>query len=414
MKLAAIADDITGATDLASVIRHAGLSVVQTIGIPETVPGAADAVVVSLKIRTAPVEEATSAAAAAASVLRHAGAAQIYFKYCSTFDSTDRGNIGPITERLLADLGTPFTVATPAYPELHRTVYLGHLFVGGRLLAESSMRDHPLTPMRDSNLVRVLGRQCRSAVGLVPLPTIEAGTEGIRRAFDALQASGHRMAILDAVLPRHLETLAGACQDLPLVTGAAGLGRGLARLAARTGAAPHPQAVASAVESRVAILSGSCSEATQAQVARVAGVIPSRALDVPAMASDDSEAARVMDWAVDHARRGPVLVYSTAAPPQVAETQRQLGSEAGTRVEDAFRRIAVGLADAGVRTFIVAGGETSGAVLEALGIRSLAFGDEIDPGVPWSVSLDPPTFRFALKSGNFGSPEFFTKALGAY
>ena len=412
MKFAAIADDITGATDLASVIRPAGLSVVQTIGVPRPPMPDADAVVVSLKIRTAPVGEATAAASAAAAVLREAGAAQVYFKYCSTFDSTDRGNIGPITERLLDDLGAPFTVATPAYPELHRTVYLGHLFVGGQLLAESSMRDHPLTPMRDSNLVRVLGRQCRSRVGLVPLTTVEAGADATHRAFEALQASGHRVAIADAVLPRHLDTLADACRHLPLVTGAAGLGRGLARLAARTGAAAHPQVAAPATDSRVAILSGSCSAATQAQIARIAGAIPSRALDVPAVVSGGSEVARVTDWAIDQALRGPVLVYSTAAPHEVAETQRELGADAGTRVEDAFRRIAAGLAGAGVRTFIVAGGETAGAVLEALGIRSLAFGDEIDPGVPWTSSIDPPTFRFALKSGNFGSADFFTKALG--
>jgi uncharacterized protein YgbK (DUF1537 family) len=412
MKLAAIADDITGATDLASVVRQAGLSVVQTIGVPDRVPTDVDALVVSLKIRTAPVAEATSAASAAAAALRNAGASQIYFKYCSTFDSTDRGNIGPIAERLLDDLGAPFTVATPAYPELQRTVYLGHLFVGGHLLGESPMRDHPLTPMRDSNLVRVLGRQCQSQVGLVPLPVVDAGAAPTRDAFDALQASGRRVAIVDAVLPRHLDTLAEACTGLPLVTGAAGLARGLARRAAGAGAIDVPHQPAPCAGSRVAILSGSCSAATQAQVAHVAHTIPSRALDIAALAADSGEIEHVIDWATDHARRGPLLIYSTAAATQVQDVQRHVGPDAGTLVESAFTRIAVGLADAGVRTFIVAGGETSGAVLEALNIRSLAFGDEIDPGVPWTFSLDPPEYRFALKSGNFGSHDFFTKAMG--
>lgn len=412
MKLAAIADDITGATDLASVIRQAGLSVVQTIGVPSVVPPDADAVVVSLKIRTAPVDEATSAASAAAAVLRNAGATQIYFKYCSTFDSTDRGNIGPITERLLDDLGAPFTIATPAYPELHRTVYLGHLFVGGQMLAESSMRDHPLTPMRDSNLVRVLGRQCRARVGLVPLPAIESGVTETTRAFAELQASGHRIAVADAVFPRHLDTLAEASRDLPLATGAAGLGRSLARLAAPGSERSKTSQTAPFFDSRVAILSGSCSAATQVQVARMIDAVPSRPLDLVSVMTDADTIEGLVGWAVEQARRGPVLVYSSADAPRVRDTQRQLGAQAGVLIESAFRRIAMALADSGVRTFIVAGGETSGAVLEALEIQSLAFGHEIDPGVPWTFSMEPPGFRFALKSGNFGSPDFFAKALG--
>jgi uncharacterized protein YgbK (DUF1537 family) len=330
MKLAAIADDITGATDLASVIRHAGLSVVQTIGVPSAIPADAGAVVVSLKIRTAPVDEATAAAAAAADVLKGAGATQIYFKYCSTFDSTERGNIGPIIERLLEDLGATFTVATPAYPELQRTVYLGHLFVGGNLLAESSMRHHPLTPMRDSNLVRVLGKQCRASVGLVPLPTIEAGADVARRAFERLRAAGHRIAIVDAVSPRHLDILAEGCRDLPLVTGAAGLGAALARVHVGGSDGFTPTISAIDDESGIAILSGSCSAATQEQVARISDAIPARVLGSPETLTDATQVDVVTRWAVDQTQRGPVMVYSTADPLLVQDAQRRLGANAAT------------------------------------------------------------------------------------
>ena len=232
MHLGAIADDVTGGTDLAGLLRRAGLDVVQTFDAPDRVPRA-DAVVVSLKIRTAPVQAASAAAATACTALASAGAEQIYFKYCSTFDSTDEGNIGPVIDTLLETLGADFTIACPSYPEVARTVYLGHLFVGKVLLSESSMRYHPLTPMADSNLVRVLGRQTSSLVGLVDLSTIDAGPRAVCDRFDELRRSGHRIAICDAIFDRHLETIAEASRGVRLLTGGAALGGVIARQARR-------------------------------------------------------------------------------------------------------------------------------------------------------------------------------------
>jgi 3-dehydrotetronate 4-kinase len=411
MQLGVIADDVTGATDLASVLRRDGFSVVQTLGVPLSAPPPADVVVVSLKTRTAPVDEATAAARAASAYLTAAGATQIYFKYCSTFDSTDRGNIGPVIARLLAELSGSFTVACPAYPSLARTVYQGHLFVGGQLLSESSMRDHPLTPMTDANLVRVLGRQSPFPVGLVPLESVDAGTTVMQERFAELERGGHRVAVVDAVLDRHVDAIGCACRDFPLVTGGAALGGALAR-AAITARIPAGRGAAPLQSGPAAVLSGSGSAATLAQVRRLAAEVPHRSIDPLALARDAAILPELMHWAGEHVRRGPVLLYSTASPETVREAQRELGrGEAAALLEHAFGALAVALAGQGVRRFIVAGGETSGAVLEALGIRMIGFGEEIDPGVPWTRSLDPEGFDLALKSGNFGSPEFFVKAL---
>ena len=410
MQLGVIADDVTGATDLASVLRRDGLSVVQTFGVPSAAAPPVDVVVVSLKTRTSPVNDAVRAATAASTYLTTGGAAQIYFKYCSTFDSTDRGNIGPIIASLLDALPASFTVACPAYPSLARTIYQGHLFVGAQLLSESSMRDHPLTPMTDANLVRVLGRQSPFPVGLVPLEIVDAGATAMQERFAVLERDGHRVAIVDAVLDRHVDAIGCACRDFPLVTGGAALGGALARAAitARTpaGAAPRMQS------GPAVVLSGSGSAATLAQVRRLAADVHHRSIDPLALARDGAVLPELVQWAVEHARRGPVLLYSTAPPETVRNAQRELGRrEAAALLEHAFGALAAALAQDGVRTFIVAGGETSGAVLESLGIRMIGFGEEIDPGVPWTHSLDPEGFDLALKSGNFGSPEFFIKAL---
>ncbi len=411
MQLGVIADDVTGATDLASVLRRDGFSVVQTLGVPPSSPPPADVVVVSLKIRTAPAGEATSAARAAAMYLASAGARQLYFKYCSTFDSTDLGNIGPVIDSLLAQVRSTFTIACPAYPVLGRTVYQGHLFVGTQLLSESSMRDHPLTPMTDANLVRVLERQSPFTVGLVPLDDVEAGSVAMRERFAALARGGHRVAIVDAVLDRHVDAIGSACRDFPLVTGGAALGGALAR-AAITARVPADAEVVPARSGPVAVLSGSGSAATLAQVRRLAADVPHRLIDPLALARDGASLPALIAWAREHAGRGPVLLYSTAPPDAVRHAQRELGrNEAAALVEHAFGALAAALAAQGVRRFVVAGGETSGAVLAALGIRMLAFGEEIDPGVPWTRSLDPDGFHLALKSGNFGSPDFFIKAL---
>jgi uncharacterized protein YgbK (DUF1537 family) len=410
MYLGAIADDVTGGTDLASVLRRHGARVVQTFGMPRARVPDADAIVVSLKIRTAPAETACGQAAAAAAFLRQAGARQIYFKYCSTFDSTDAGNIGPVIDTLLDQSPAPFTVACPAYPQLGRTTYCGHLFVGDRLLSESSMRHHPLTPMTDANLVRVLSRQSRSSIGLVALVDVEAGAGVIRARLETLAAGNHRVAVVDAIFDRHIHDIATACADLPLVTGGAALGGALGALQTAT-RAPGTE-TRMTVSAPVAVLSGSCSSASRQQVERLAAHVPARAVNPMKLAGNGRECEVLVSWACDQAERGSLLVYSSDAPDAVQDAQRQLGRDTvSALVESAFQRLAVALVEKGVRSFVVAGGETSGAVIQALGIQMLGFGDEIEPGVPWTYSVQPAGFALALKSGNFGSPEFFLKAL---
>jgi uncharacterized protein YgbK (DUF1537 family) len=412
MRLGAIADDLTGASDLASVIRRERWTVLQTIGVPRAPLPPADAVIVSLKTRTLPPAEAVAASLSAAAFLRRTGADGLYFKYCSTFDSTDRGNIGPVIEALLSDLGEDFTIACPAYPALHRTVYLGHLFVGHDLLSESLMRCHPLTPMTDANLVRVLGRQCRRPVGLLSLPDLERGEEIARRRLDMLRREGHVAAIVDSIFDRHVATLGRACVGLPLVTGGAALGGGGARAHGLPARRPEPALLPSRSRPAV-ILSGSCSSATLGQLERVAPTVPSIAIDPVALSGDERAVARIIEWACGNLRQEHILIYSSAEPLTVTDVQNRLGrTESARLIEDAFAAIAAALAGAGVRTFIVAGGETAGAVVQALGVRVLAFGEDIDPGVPWTYSLDPEGFSLAMKSGNFGGPDLFMKALG--
>jgi uncharacterized protein YgbK (DUF1537 family) len=410
MFLGAIADDVTGGTDLASVLRRNGLTVVQTFD-TLAIPADADAVVVSLKIRTSAAELARSASGQAADALRSAGARQIYFKYCSTFDSTDDGNIGPVIDELLIRMNESFSIACPAYPSLARTVYAGHLFVGNQLLSDSSMRHHPLTPMIDANLVRVLGRQMRARVGLIELATIEAGPQAVSDKFAELAATGYAVAIVDALFDRHLDVVASASAGLPLVTGGAGLGGALARVNF-TRRGPRENDTRLSVSAPIAMLSGSCSATTLAQIEAATGVIPSREIDPMTIADKPDELSRLIDWACDRVSGGSILLYSTGQPGKVQAVQQRLGhASAAALVEKTFGSLAVALADRGVRTFVVAGGETSAAVLQALRIRMLTFGDELDPGVPWTRSLEPEGFVFALKSGNFGTRNFFAKAL---
>jgi uncharacterized protein YgbK (DUF1537 family) len=408
--LAAVADDVTGGTDLASLWRREGLTVMQTFGVPSKALPPADAIVVSCKTRTAPVADAVTAARAAFSFLRQIGASQLYFKYCSTFDSTDTGNIGPVIEAGLDYLNADFTIACPAYPALQRTVYRGHLFVGDALLSDSPMRSHPLTPMTDSNLVRVLQRQCKRTVGLIPFEAVESGPVATHRCLMKHRSIGDSIVIADALNDEHLDTLAVATSEFPFVTGGAALGGVLARQ--RRGQAPcdtwHPPEPTGGA---VAVLSGSCSEATRRQVSFVAERMPSLPLDPVAL--DNDYLRRVGEWAMNAMARGSLLIYSTAEPMVVEGVHATLGRQRSAKnIEDAFGRIAQHLAAAGVRHFIVAGGETAGAVIDALGIKVMAFGDEIDPGVPWAYSVDPPGYTLALKSGNFGSHEFFAKAVG--
>jgi uncharacterized protein YgbK (DUF1537 family) len=395
--LGCIADDLTGATDLGVTLAREGLTVVQVNGVPteDLRVDAADAVVVALKSRTNPPEEAVAWSLQALAWLRRRGAERIYFKYCSTFDSTARGNIGPVADALLEALGGRFTVATPAYPRNGRTVYQGNLFVNGVPLAESGMKDHPLTPMRDSSLVRVLASQTPHRVALVPFEVMDAGADSVRARLEAL-AKEARYAILDALADEHLVAAGEACAHLPLTTGGAGLAMGLARaLAAGRSAqtAEFPRA-----EGPVALLSGSCARATLEQVAAAKAKLPAWQLDPERL-----DAAAALAWA--RAQAGAYLIYASAPAERIAR-----GREA--EIEACFRAIAKGLASQGVRRFVVAGGETSGAVVDALGVRALAIGPEIDPGVPWTAAADGSPYQLALKSGNFGGPDFFLKAIG--
>jgi len=415
--LGCIADDFTGATDLANNLVRAGMRVVQTIGVPEAplaADAAADAVVVALKSRTIAADQAVAQSLAALRWLRAQGARQIYFKYCSTFDSTPAGNIGPVTEALMQALDCDFTIATPAFPDNGRTVFKGYLFVGDQLLSESGMRQHPLTPMTDANLVRVLQAQTRRRVGLIEQRTLAAGSDAIRARIADLRAEGVGIAIVDAVSNDDLWRLGPALAELPLVT--AGSGVAIA-LPANLGLAPAAQAAALPAASGLqAVLAGSCSQATQAQVAQfIACGHPALALDPLRMAAGDAVVRQALDWAQGRlAADAPLLVYSTAEPAAVQAIQQRLGvARAGELVEQTLAAIARGLVGLGVRQLVVAGGETSGACVQALGVAQLRIGAQIDPGVPWchaASPLAPQGLHIALKSGNFGGEDFFTRA----
>ncbi len=414
--LGAIADDFTGATDLANALTRQGMRTLLTNGVPEAPPAGVDAVVVALKTRTIDAALAVEQSLAALAWLAQAGVRQVYFKYCSTFDSTDRGNIGPVADALLAALEAPATVVCPAFPGAGRTIYRGHLFVGDRLLSESPMRDHPLTPMTDPDLVRVMARQSAGSVGLVPQPVVAEGAQAVRRKLDELAKAGHRYAVLDVIADPDLSVLGEAVADLKLVTGGSGLAIGLPAAYRRRGWLPPfaPKATLPAADPGPAVvLAGSCSQATQGQVAAFRTVGPSRQLDPMVLEREPGELDAAIAWVAERMARGPVLVYSTADPASVAASQRWLGRErASDLLESAFARMAVALVERGARRLVVAGGETSGAVVQALKVAALRIGPEIAPGVPWTVTAGGrPVIALALKSGNFGGPDFFARAL---
>jgi 3-dehydrotetronate 4-kinase len=410
MLLGCIADDFTGATDLANNLTRAGLRTVQTVGVPRApLRENVDAVVVALKSRTIPAADAVAQSLAALKWLQVFDFKQYYFKYCSTFDSTPAGNIGPVTEALMQALNCDFTIACPAFPEAGRTVFKGNLFVGDVPLNESGMRNHPLTPMRDANLVRVLQAQMTGKVGLIDYTDVARGPDAIRARIAALKAAGVKAAIVDAISNDDLMKLGLASRDMRLVTAGSGVAIGLPQNFATAGAAATALPPASGYR---AILSGSCSVATTAQVAHfIASGGAARVLDPLQLAAGEPEVERALAWAQSRLAAGPVLLYSTAAPSAVLGIQTQLGvAQAGKLIEDALAQIARGLVDAGVGQLLVAGGETSGAVVQALGIEALRIGPQIDPGVPWTMTTSEPRIALALKSGNFGSEDFFTKA----
>ncbi|GJH19556.1 four-carbon acid sugar kinase family protein [Caballeronia novacaledonica] len=416
--LGCIADDFTGATDLANMLVRGGMRTVQTIGIPEA--GAridADAIVVALKSRTIPADDAVRQSLDALEWLRAQGCRQFFFKYCSTFDSTDRGNIGPVADALLDALKDDFTIACPAFPENGRTIFRGNLFVGDVLLNESGMENHPLTPMTDPNLVRVLQRQTKSKVGLIRYDTIAKGADAIRARIDELKKDGVRLAIADAVSDADLHTLGEACRDLALITGGSGIALGLPENFRAANLLAHAEHAADLpkIEGRSVVLAGSASKATNAQVAHWRESKPGFRVDPLALSRGEPVVQNAVEFARKHDE--PVLIYATSSPDEVKAVQKELGVEkAGQLVEDALASIARQLRDEGVRKFVVAGGETSGAVVQALDVRSLRIGPQIDPGVPATQSIGAnaeEALALALKSGNFGATDFFEKALKA-
>jgi 3-dehydrotetronate 4-kinase len=419
LALGCIADDYTGASDLANTLTRNGLRTVQTIGVPTddlALPDV-DAVVVSLKSRSIEAGLAVSRSRSAEKWLRGRGVDHVLFKICSTFDSTDAGNIGPVMDALRADSGDSIVLVTPAFPETGRTVYLGNLFVGSVPLNESPLKDHPLNPMHDSNLVRVLSRQSKANIGLVDLAEIARGPNAIRVRLADLSSKGFGAAIADAVFERDLEIIGTVALDHRVSVGASGLGLGLARALAASGRIKSKAADATSetpVGGPAACLAGSCSQATLQQIANAEVSMPVLHLDPERAVAGKEEARRALAWARDRLRQGPVLIASSSAPEQVAALQVRHGRDAtGHAIEQAMADIAEGLVEAGVRRLVVAGGETSGAVVDRLGIPGFLVGAEIAAGVPVlrAVGANDGDMLLALKSGNFGGPEFFTDAL---
>jgi 3-dehydrotetronate 4-kinase len=414
-----IADDYTGATDLANSLAKAGLRTIQTIGIPRegVVPKDAEAIVVALKSRSIPAADAVHQSLDAFRWLAARGAGHILFKICSTFDSTDAGNIGPVTDALRRETGAGIPLVCPAFPGAARTVYLGHLFVGDRLLSESPLRHHPLNPMHDPDLVRVLGRQSSGEIGLIPFSVVEEGPEAVRAQMKVLASEGKFAAIADAITDRHLDILGEAARSEPLSTGGSGLGAGIARSVVREGVAGAPGAdVVEAIAGRSAILSGSCSAATleQIDVAQEQGIPVLRLDPMRAVESPQAAMSMMLEWVGEQAQDCPFLVAASAAPDAVAAVQAKFGrEEAGRALENLLADLSVHLVAQGVRRLVVAGGETSGAVTDALRIEALVIGREIAPGVPTTVALGNPagSIGLVLKSGNFGARDFFSRAL---
>lgn len=416
MLLGCIADDITGATDLALTLKRSGMRTIQVMGVPaDPAPlEEFDAVVVALKSRTNAPAEAIAWSLESLDVLQKAGARQIFFKYCSTFDSTDQGNIGPVAEALIEKLGGEAAFVCPAFPTNKRTIYKGHLFVGDQLLSDSPMKDHPLTPMRDANLVTVMGRQTKLPVGLVPFDVVANGADAINAAVAGAVKDGKRFLVIDAITDDHLLAIGKAAAGHKLITGGSGVGLGLADNFVAAGLMQKSDADAPMQPNKGhrAILSGSCSAATRGQIAAAkAAGLPNRQIDALALAAGTEKPADFIAFARENAGDKPVLVYSSADPDVVAGVQAELGREkAGALVEEAMGEIARGLVADGVTQLIVAGGETSGAVTAALDVTAIEIGPEIDPGVPWTKSLDDRGLVLALKSGNFGAERFFIDA----
>ncbi|MFC8569766.1 3-oxo-tetronate kinase [Streptomyces sp. NPDC057245] len=414
LRIGCTADDFTGGTDVAAAFRRAGLRTALVFGVPDgatALPADCDAAVVALKSRSTPADEAVADSLAAQRWLWSQGAAQVYFKYCSTFDSTAQGNIGPVADALMDAAGAAVTLHCPASPPNGRTVYQGHLFVHDQLLSDSPLRHHPLNPMTDSSLPRLLSAQTRHRVAVIDRPTVRRGADAVREALLAHEQAGVRHVIADALTDEDLAVLGAATLELPVVAGAAGLAEGIGHACPTAGpvtAEPRPS------EGRAAVLAGSCSARTLEQTAQFhAAGLPSLNLDVLAAAAGRDVTGEALAWYEAQDPALPVLIHASAAPEELAAVQAQLGvTESAAQVEELLGTLASQLVGRGVRRLLVAGGETSGAVTTALGVRAVLVGEEADPGVPWTyAATEHGDLALMLKSGNFGAPDLFTRAL---
>jgi 3-dehydrotetronate 4-kinase len=413
MLLGCIADDFTGGSDLANTLAKGGMSTVQFMGIPKgNMPKGCEAGVVSLKTRSLPVKDAVAQSLEALKWLKSQGCRQFLFKYCSTFDSTVLGNIGPVAEALMDALDAPVAVVCPVFPATGRTLYMGHLFVKDRLLSESGMQNHPLTPMTDPDIARWLQLQIKGEVGRITYPTVHQGAAAITAAFDVNAKAGQRLVIVDALFDDDLRQIGRAVAGHKLVTGGSGIAIGLPENFRVQGLLEGSGAKFVGHSGPAIVLSGSCSTASMAQVAAFAAKHPSMPVDPDALMAGEMTPAKAMDFI--HANKGRVpILYSTSESAKVAMTQERYGREAiAHKIEQFFGDVAIKAVAAGITRVLVGGGETSGAVVSALGIDHVLIGPEIDPGVPALASDVGAPLRLALKSGNFGGMDFYEKALG--
>ena len=413
--LGCIADDFTGATDLASMLARSGVNVSLRIGVPLSTPeNTAEIEVIALKTRSISASKAIEESLSALKWLKEAGAKKYFFKYCSTFDSTAEGNIGPVSEALMNELKVDQTIYCPAFPENGRSIYMGNLFVGQKLLSESSMKDHPLTPMNDSNLMRLLSAQVSRRVGLADRIIVNSGVKSLKEKLISLKENDVPHVIVDAVADTDLDTIASACQDMDFITGGSALAMPLAEFYKASGkiSANDNSFMNKKLNTGSIILSGSCSEMTIIQVKnfiqRGAAAFQLDPIDLA-----ENGVKKVLDWLSSQDFTKNIIIYATSDPDTVKKVQAELGVDmAGKIVEQGLSECAIAARDLGIKNFIIAGGETSGAITKALNIRQLDIGIEIAPGVPWTFSGKRNNqIALSLKSGNFGSEEFFTEAL---
>lgn len=404
MKLGCIGDDFTGSSDLANTLAKGGMRTVQYTGVPSA-PAAQDveAGVVALKSRSIDPAEAVAQSLAALDWLRAQGCTQFFFKYCSTFDSTPQGNVGPVADALAEALDAHQVIVCPAFPTTGRSIYQGHLFVNDTLLSESGLQNHPLTPMTDPDIRRWLSPQTKYAVGHVPAVDVFEGADAIRTKLHAEHTAGHRHIVVDAIRDADLLEIGKAAADLPLITGGSGIALGLP---ANHGCAGN-QTQWRGQSGKTVALSGSCSNATRAQVALHAKTNPTFEIKAANVINGTLTAKHIANWLLN--ADGVPLAFSSADPSVVKAVQAEFGTEiAATAIENLFAETARLLVDASIPKILTAGGETSGAVVEGLALQTLKIGPEIDPGVPALRASD--TLTIALKSGNFGAPNYFAKA----